>query len=161
MARSIPDMLASYRDMLDTDPVARADGLNCPIPSNYLELSLETKCDFLVDILGPWYASYYATWFAYEYADPDRVCRLTYQELVADAPKALKKILDHSRIDAKLEDCARAIEQCWGEKQRYRFNRGQEGRGRATFSAEQIARLERMLSYYPSISAEQRKMLLA
>ncbi|MEI9931441.1 MAG: hypothetical protein WDM89_13110 [Rhizomicrobium sp.] len=35
MVRSITDMLASYRDMLDADSEARAEGLNCTIPADY------------------------------------------------------------------------------------------------------------------------------
>ena len=62
MLRDIPDMLASYWDMLDTDPVARADGLNCPIPDDFVSLSREEKADFMTDVVAPWYMSYFATW---------------------------------------------------------------------------------------------------
>ena len=43
MVRSISDMLASYRDMLDADPVARAEGLNCTIPSAFTQWSAREK----------------------------------------------------------------------------------------------------------------------
>src|ERR1700722_10242329 len=62
MLRSIPDMLASYWDMLESEETALRDGLNCLFPANFPTLSRERKADFLVDILAPWYASYYATW---------------------------------------------------------------------------------------------------
>jgi hypothetical protein len=53
MTRSIPDMLASYWDMLESDPESRKDGLNCLIPDDFPEMAQTRKADFLIDILGP------------------------------------------------------------------------------------------------------------
>jgi hypothetical protein len=48
MLRSIPDMLASFVDMLDADPVARSEGLNCLIPEDFLAWGRTMKLDFVV-----------------------------------------------------------------------------------------------------------------
>ena len=62
----IPDMLASYAGhALDGDPLSPDNWLNIRVPQNYAELSAERRGDFLVDMVGPWYASYFATWMEY------------------------------------------------------------------------------------------------
>ena len=39
-------MLASFLDMLEVDPVARDEGLNCQIPWNFCEMGRSAKLDF-------------------------------------------------------------------------------------------------------------------
>ena len=65
MLRSISDMLASYWDMLTESPEARAEGLNCIIPDGFPDLSDAQKADFMIDMIAPWYVSYFATWLDY------------------------------------------------------------------------------------------------
>ena len=75
MIRNLPDMLASYWDMLDIDPVARADGLNCLIPSNFVDKSRDAKADFMIDIVAPWYCELFRTWKDFADAAPaDGLC---------------------------------------------------------------------------------------
>src|ERR1700722_11016750 len=78
MIRAIPDMLASYGDMLERDPHSPDNWLSFRLPPHYLELSPEAKGDFLVDMAGPWYASYFATWMEYAAEEPERVLTLEY-----------------------------------------------------------------------------------
>ncbi len=150
MLRSIPDMLASYRDMLEHDETAMAEGLNCPIPSHFPQMTPEEKGDFLIDILGPWYCSYYATWLEYREQDPDRVCLLTYADFQADPVGALEAALAHAGTARSRARCEAAVAAAWEGRSELRFNRGEHGRGSAYFSAGQIERLARMLSYFPA-----------
>lgn len=148
MLRGIPDMLASYWDMLETDAEARKDGLNCLIPDDFVDMARPAKADFLVDILGPWYASYFATWIQYANAEPSRVCRLTYGEFRADPAAALMRAVAHAGLPRTREQCRAALDRAWGERAKCRFNKGEAGRGAEYFSPAHIARLERMLSAY-------------
>lgn len=149
MLRGITDMLASYRDMLDADEQARRDGLNCTIPANFTDLESEAKGDFLIDILGPWYVGYYATWLEFARCDPGRVCLLSYANLLRDPVQTLARALDHSGLSRPVETCRRAIAEVWNERRGFRFNRGETGRGACYFTGGQIDRLRRMMSYYP------------
>jgi hypothetical protein len=149
MMRSISDMLASYRDMLDADPVARGEGLNCTIPAEYVDWSAEAKGDFLIDVLGPWYVGYYATWLDYTRRDPARVCVVTYRDFLKRPAEALARLLAHARLETSHAACAHAVAEVWRERGEHRFNRGETGRGLRYFSTDQVARLGRMLSYYP------------
>lgn len=159
MIRAIPDMLASYWDMLDTDETARRDGLNCLIPAEFPSLSKEQKADFLIDIVAPWYASYFATWFDFARDDPERVLVIRYKEFKDEPVATLKKVLDHSGVPRDEEECEDALDEAWKERDTLRFNRGEAGRGSKYFTADHIARLARMLSHYSSIAPYRKEIL--
>jgi len=160
MLRSIPDMLASYCDMLDTDAKARLEGLNCLIPSSFPLMSRHDKADFLIDVLGPWYASYFATWLEYAGRQPARVLVLRYADFVLETAKTLSRVLAHSGVARSDERCQSAVDTLWNQRAGHRFNKGKAGRGRDYFSADQIGRLARMLSYYPISQDVQSELLL-
>jgi len=159
MLRSIPDMLASYWDMLMTDPEARREGLNCRIPTAFSTLEREQQANFLIDILGPWYASYFATWLSYAEESPGRVCVLDYNAFVADPAAVLRAALAHCGIERSAKVCRTAIAESWRDRSEMRFNKGTSGRGHTYFTTEQVERLERMLSYY-DLSTERHDLLV-
>ena len=158
MVRSICDMLASYRDMLETDPVARGEGLNCTIPPAFLDWSPRDKGDFLIDVLGPWYAGYYATWLDYARHD-QRVCVLAYDDFLKHPAQVLARILMRAGVERPAAVCEAAIARTWRERCEHRFNRGEARRGLRYFSPAQLARLERLLSYYPQLDAHRSALL--
>ena len=150
MVRSISDMLASYRDMLDTDDVARGEGLNCAIPQPFTQWSARDKNDFLIEMFGPWYAGYYATWLDYARHDR-RVCVLAYDDFLKGPAQVLGRVLAHAGLERPQAVCEAAIAEIWRERGDYRFNRGEAKRGLRYFSPAQLARLERLLAYYPQL----------
>ena len=159
MKRSIPDMLASYWDMLMKDPKAMEDGLNCRIPESFRHFSDEKKADFMVDILGPWYASYFATWMEYADDDPDAVCVLTYREFCDDPVGTLQRSVAHVGLPRSREECQKALDTVWERRDQFRFNKGQSGRSARYFSPDHIARLGRMLDFYPGLAAHRDELL--
>ena len=159
MLRSIPDMLASYWDMLDREPEARLQGLNCAIPAGWPDLADARKADFLVDILGPWYASYYATWLDYAGRAGNQACLLGYAELLADPAAALEKLLGHAGLPVAATDCQDIIGAIWPDRSSLRFNQGRQGRAAGYFGADHRSRLERMLSHYPAAQARAGELL--
>ena len=160
MIRPIADMLASYWDMLETEPSALQEGLNCLIPENFLNFPKERKAEFLVDILAPWYASYFATWLDYSCREQGRVCILTYDAFLRDPAKTLETILSHSRVPRPREICRKAVEAVWAVRSAHRFNRGETGRGRNYFAPHHIERIASMLEHY-EIPDRDRRLLLA
>jgi len=153
MIRSIPDMLASYWDMLEIDDAALADGLNCQFPRNFRSLPRSRQGDFLVDIVAPWYAGYYATWIDYAAQSPDRVLMLDYGEFLKAPDIALETALRHAGVARSREVCQRAVEDVWKERTQWRYNQGVAGRGREYFSARQIQRVACLLGHYPALDA--------
>jgi hypothetical protein len=159
MKRSIPDMLASYWDMLDTDAQARTEGLNCHIPEEFPQLSDGAKADFLVDILGPWYANYFAGWLRYAETDPDCVCVLDYRDLRQDPASTLKKALDHVGHRRTHQECQAVIARRWSVRHENRFNKGEVGRGGRYFTAAHIDRLAPMLGHYSNLAPYAKELL--
>jgi hypothetical protein len=153
MLRNIPDMLASFLDMFDTDPNARNDGLNCLIPENFLEFDDSKKRDFVIDIIAPWYSSYFATWKKYEDEAPKQVCVLHYPDFLADPAQTLQTALSHAGFAVSREKCEVALARATNQRENLRYNKGVRGRGRDYFSLEQRERLARHLAYYPNLEA--------
>lgn len=160
MLRSIPDMLASYWDMLESDAKARLEGLNCLIPPLFPAMSRDDKADFLIDVLGPWYASYFATWLEYATQAPERVLLLRYADLIREPATTLSQVLAHSGAARSQERCQYAVDLIWNERSKYRFNKGDVGRGREYFSPDHVDRLARLLSYYPISQDLQTELLV-
>ena len=159
MLRNIPDMLASYWDMLDTDATARADGLNCLIPHDFVALSREEKADFMIDIVAPWYVSYFATWKTFHADAPQTVCVLHYDEFQNDPAATLFRALAHAGFHTPRLRCEAAIEKVRGDRSRFRFNQGVAGRGREYFSAAHLQRLDRMLALYKQLEPWTRELI--
>jgi hypothetical protein len=149
MVRSIPDCLASYWTMLDRS-VARHQGVNCTIPEDFRELPADRKADFLIDIIGPWYAGFYATWLEYAQRESDRVCVLSYSDFLKEPAASLEKLLRHAGVPRPPAVCQAAIDAVWAERNDHRFNEGREGRGQEFFAIRHMERIGKMLSYYPS-----------
>lgn len=159
MIRAIPDMLTSYGDMLDRDPHSPDNWLNFRLPPHYAELSQEAKGDFLIDMVGPWYVSYFATWMEYAAEAPERVLALEYEHFIADPVTTLEKVLAHSVMAQPRQTCQAALDAVWEERGEYRFNKGVSGRGRARFAKEQVARLERQFDFYPNLAGMKAKLI--
>ncbi len=152
MVRAISDMLASYADMLEPDPLSQVYWNNICVPLDYPGLSDEAKADFLVDMMGPWYASFYATWWEYAAQAPGRVLAVGYDEFCAEPVSVLQKILAHSGVPRGAEQCQAALDAVWQERGAHRFNQGVSGRGRTRFTPAQIARLRRQVDFYPDLA---------
>ena len=153
MIRNIADMLASFLDMLDMDPIARADGLNCQVPEDFLEWDPVRKADFTIDVIAPWYASYFATWKTFVDEAPDTVCVLRYRDFCRDPVDILWTALAHADFVVSHADCQKALGAVWEDRASHRFNKGLPGRGKSYFSPAQLARLRRLLTYYPQLDA--------
>ena len=159
MIRAIPDMLASYADMLEEDPLSPDNWLNIRLPENYAALPAEAKGDFLVDMVGPWYASYFATWVEYAALAPERICLLDYDDFRTDPLTTLERLLAHSGLQRPRDVCQAALDAIWHDRSDFRFNKGISGRGHARFSAAQIVRLERQLDFYPNLAGMKARLI--
>jgi hypothetical protein len=153
MLRPIPDMLASYWDMLAASAQARAEGLNCPIPDAFPAFDDGRKADFMIDMIAPWYVHYFATWMTYLAKKPDEVCLLRYTDFVADPVQVLEAALDHADLTRSRSVCQAALDSAWKDRAALRYNKGAMGRGREYFSDAHRERLTQMLAYHPVLDS--------
>jgi len=159
MLRAIPDMLASYWDMLDRDPHSPDNWINAQVPPNFACMDSEARGDFLIDMFGPWYASYFATWLDYAARAPGEVLVLDFEDFRADPAQALEQILAHSGFPTSRLDCQMALNTVWEDRKAFRFNRGGTSRSAERFSPAQLARLRKQLSYYPNLDGMVEKLV--
>lgn len=160
MLRSIPDMLASYWDMLESDDHSLHDGLNCHIPPNFRALSRNAKADFIIDVLAPWYVNFYAGWISYALTAPETVFMTDYRALQLSPVELVGNILKHVGLASDPELCTAAVAFAWDRRDGLRFNKGEGGRGAAYFRSAHFNRITRMMGHYP-VLAEWRHILLA
>jgi len=151
MLRNIPDMLASFWDMLETDPVARAQCLNCVVPDSFVELSHAQKADFILDVIAPWYASYFASWKSFVDEAPGQVCVLRYQDFCRSPEDSIQMALAHAGFVVSRDTCTQALGKVWPLRSSFRYNKGKGGRAKSYFNARQLAEIARKLSHYPQL----------
>lgn len=159
MIRNIPDMLASFVDMLESDPTGRAEGLNCQVPDNFLDFDRAQKLDFVMDVIAPWYVSYFATWKTFVDEAPEAICVLRYRKFLSHPADTLHGALTHAGFAVAHSKCEEAMARAWKQRQMYRFNKGERGRGKTYFSPAHLAALSRMLSYYPQLASWQQELI--
>lgn len=150
MIRSIPDMLTSYLDELEDQPLRPDKWLNIKVPDQYPRFSDERKGDFIIDMVAPWYLSFYSTWLNYAQTD-DRVLILDYDVFRAAPAHSLETVLAHSRLPRSPEQCQAAVAEVWEQRAIFRYNKGISGRGYSRLTASQIERLRKMLGYYADL----------
>jgi hypothetical protein len=158
MIRSIPDMLASFLDMLEKDP-ATPIGLSFLVPDDFAAMPRARKADFMIDMMAPWYAQYFAGWKSFADEASGRVCILSYDDFCDNPLASLEKALAHAGVPRDREECEDALDAVWTERDIFRYNRAQRGRGGHYFTTTQIDRIARQLSHY-SVLAPWREQLL-
>ena len=149
--RSIPDMLVSYMDMLDAERAGPANWLNVAIPASYATLGHAAKADLVIDILMPWYASYYATWLPYAADRAGSVLTLRYGDIRRDPVSVLGALLAHAGLPRDEAMCELAVAAALHRPEEQRFNKGIEGRGQDRFSRAQHERIARFIAHYPEL----------
>lgn len=160
MIRNIPDMLASYWDMLEADDQALRDGLNCHIPPHFRSMSQNAKADFIIDVLAPWYVNFYAGWLAYAGHASGTVLVTDFRDLKEKPADVVEAVLKHVGLARDRQTCEAAVADAWKKRDTLRFNKGKAGRGSAYFRAPHLNRIARVMSNYP-VLANWRGVLLS
>lgn len=151
MLRNIADMLASYWDMLERAEQVKDMGVNFHIPADFAQWRKSSKQEFLIDILLPWYASYFASWRDYVAQAPDNVLTLRFTDLLSSPVQLMRAALNHSGIAATEKDCLNAFNEVWACRTKLRFNEGRVGRGQDYFSVAQRDHITDVISRYGNL----------
>lgn len=149
--RNLPDALISLVDHFQVTDNARENFL---LPTNFNELPLSRRIDYVIHFYGPWYLKFFKSWIRY---DRFHDVWLRYEELARSNLHYLEKIssaLNLAVSDNALYASAQAG-QIIGNK---RFNKGVSGRGQELMSPDQLALL-RMLIDLAEIPAKYHEYL--
>jgi hypothetical protein len=145
LVRNIYDSVISLLDFYDSGAsfysYYRAD---------YGSLDRETKIDLIIDNFVPWYFQFVASWAAVEKRSALEMIWLTYEELIADKPATIQRVLDFYGLGAPLRGIRQMIEETETEKRKTRFNKGVAGRGASGLNERQKERIRAFARYYPT-----------
>jgi len=113
-------------------------------------LDEETKVDLLIENLIPWYLQFVASWDLAEKQKRLEVHWLSYEELIADKPSSILRVLEFYGLGASRRGVEQRIAQIESEEHKIRFNKGVAGRGRSGLNDRQKEQVRRLTKYYPS-----------
>lgn len=146
LVRNLADIVVSLVDFYDTGAA-----FNTFFADGWPTLSADAKRDVVVDHVMPWYVAFYASWQRAATAKQLDCLFVRYEDMIADKAGTLRHISDFLGLGKTADDCEAAVAKAEGDTSRTRFNRGVAGRGAQALSAEQMARLRRLIAPYPAI----------
>ena len=118
--------------------------------ADWERLDEEAKIDLLIENVIPWYFQFVASWDLAERQKRLEVHWLSYEELVADKPSGVLKVLEFYRLGAARRAVEERIHEIESQERKNRFNKGITGRGTAGLSDPQKEQIRRLATYYPS-----------
>lgn len=110
----------------------------------------ETKIDLLIENVIPWYFQFVASWDLAEKQKRLEVHWLSYEDLIADKPSSILKVLEFYGLGASRRGVEQRISEIESEERKIRFNKGVAGRGRSGLNDRQKEQVRRLTRYYPS-----------
>jgi tetratricopeptide (TPR) repeat protein len=118
--------------------------------ADWPDLDEETKIDLLIENLIPWYFQFVASWDLAEKQKRLEVHWLTYEDLIADKPSSVLKVLEFYGLGASHRGVEQRIREIESEERKIRFNKGIKGRGSSGLSDQQKEQIRGLAKYYPS-----------
>ena len=116
----------------------------------FLGFDDEQKIDLLIEFALPWYFQFVASWQRAERENRLEVQWLTYEEMIADKPAAIEKVLDFYGMNAPRETIRQKIAAIEADADKNRFNKGVAGRGKTVLSENQKTRIRNLARHFPS-----------
>ena len=118
--------------------------------ADWQALDQETKIDLLIQNVIPWYFQFVASWDHAEKQKRLEVHWLSYEELVADKPATVLRVLEFYGLGASRRGVEERIREIERGERKIRFNKGVTGRGRSGLNDRQKEQIRRLTRCYPS-----------
>lgn len=145
LVRNIFDIIVSMRDHIRKESFLGPSGW---VDKGHLELSDNELDSFIVDIMIPWYLSFFVSWKSCEDA-----CFFSYEELVEGKQELFfTRLFEVVGFEISDEDIKLALEKA--NNKFTRFNVGITGRGKMLSKANK-QKLLNLCSHYPNINFSQ------
>ena len=142
--RNIYDTVVSVRDHFENEsvrvPMAYMDELS------WTSLSPSEKLSFVVDMVVPWYFSFYCGWMTSPLLNTGRVHVSTYERLRENPVGALTDILAFLGETRGEDELRKSLAAC--ERKKTRKNKGICGRGRSELTTQQMDTIRNYAGYY-------------
>lgn len=145
LVRNIFDTAMSLRDFYDGGFVYSTFFER----EHYMALTPEEKIDLLIEYALPWHFQFLASWQRAARAKRLEALFLTYEELIADPPAALARVLGFYGMQARAEDLQGIVAARSGDRRSNRFNQGVAGRGERGLTDGQKTRIAALTRFFP------------
>ncbi len=145
LTRNIYDAMMSLLDFYKNGAA-----INTYHQRDFEKMNDEQRLDLIIDYYAPWYFQFFASWLEVEAERRLPVLWLSYEEMIADKPLAIERVLKFYGARANRDAIKQAITTVETDGRKNRFNKGVAGRGEASLSAEQKARIKALTRHYPS-----------
>jgi hypothetical protein len=139
LVRSLPDAVVSHRDHIRREGGAENLCLADPRAAGIDDATLEAM---LARFRAPWYVSFYLSWRMVPGA-----LMISYEELIANPERTVRKIVDFAGASVTNRAIARAVGEVRDRRQS-RLNVGVAGRG-AKLKPEVLRELATLFDFYP------------
>jgi tetratricopeptide (TPR) repeat protein len=145
LTRNIFDAMVSLLDFYKNGAA-----INTYHQRDFEQMNDEQRMDLIIDYYAPWYFQFFASWLEVEAKRRLPVMWLSYEDLIADKPLTIERVLKFYGSRVKREVIQRAIATVETDAHKNRFNKGVAGRGQASLSQEQKARINALTRHYLS-----------
>lgn len=116
---------------------------------DFLSFDQEQQIDLLIDYVIPWYFQFVASWQRVEAEKRLQVYWLSYEDMIANKPGSIEKVLNFYGLNAKRDAIESVINASESDTRSNRFNKGVAGRGKAGLTQAQKDRIIRLARHYP------------
>ncbi|MBN1911898.1 MAG: sulfotransferase domain-containing protein [Pirellulales bacterium] len=144
LVRNLLDVAASLFDHLHRES---RFSFAAYLTDDFFELDRPTQLDLVVELLMPWFINFYVGWHDAWQSNVLNMTWVTYEELVADMPGTVGRILEFIGQPKSEEEVSLALQRA--VQSHTRFNKGVTGRGLKTLSPEQVDRIRSLTRFYP------------
>ena len=147
--RNIYDTVISYLDHLNSDSTGFIVPVGFMNRHSWTRLSDNKKVSFIIEMVVPWYFSFYCGWSTSRLMKDGRIYLCRYEQLKSDPLEELKRVLNflgEERAESLLREIVDASDRK-PTKKRYGF----VGRGRLHLTDEQKSKIASYASFYRDI----------
>ena len=153
LVRNIFDVVVSYNDYISKRGYGPLDpdqaDLSPELCKSYPTFSDEKKYDYLIDVVVPWYISFYVSWYHYTIVlKTIDAYWLTYENFVTQPDVVLPQIFSFYGLFVS----HREIESVVSQNKKVNYNKGVSGRGTAKLSSKQKDKIRSFTSYHPNVN---------
>jgi|TARA_R100000479_G_scaffold33554_3_gene14212 hypothetical protein len=103
LTRNIYDSVISMRNHMHAEPQNSWWPMGY-VDEDFYKLTPKQQCDFVIDLILPWYFNFYVSWFKHEKNTNKNLLWLTYEELMQDKLVTVNKILDYYNINITIKE---------------------------------------------------------
>jgi Sulfotransferase domain len=153
LVRNIFDVIISYNDFIKKhengwSPLDPDRGGNFPeFCKEYFNFEDSKKYDYIIEMVVPWYISFYASWYNYTIAEKTiKGIWLSYEKFFEDQKSSLLKIFEFYNVEAN----ETVIEELIKRNLKVNYNKGYSGRGKLLTNSQKN-RVKYYTSFFPSV----------